>query len=317
MTSVLRLLGTQYPILYTVPYMIRYLTNTQIDKIRWDECIIHSTMPLVYVQSWYLDIVSPGWAALVEDDYLSVMPLPGKQKYMMPYLIQPKFTQQLGIFSRYKPTTDKVHRFMRGIPRKFVWQDFNLNTENILRGVPGTVHRVNYELDLRPSYTAIYNHYHQNTRRNIKKARLAEITISMSNLTDEFISLYGQFAKIKPDEVSLLQLKEVITQAINHNCSKLILARNKAGETISGAFFLCQAQRIIYLTSFNTLEGQGCAAMFLVMDEIIKQSASQPAILDFEGSMVPTIARFFAGFGAIAKPYVRFRNRLARLVPTG
>ncbi len=58
--------------------MINYLKHDQIDQQRWDDCIAHAPNGLVYAWSWYLDIVHPGWEALVEivdDKYLSVMPL--------------------------------------------------------------------------------------------------------------------------------------------------------------------------------------------------------------------------------------------------
>jgi hypothetical protein len=64
--------------------------------------IARSFNGIVYAYSWYLDIVSPGWDALVKDDYKSVMPLTWRKKYGIKYLYQPFFTQQLGVFSSDK-----------------------------------------------------------------------------------------------------------------------------------------------------------------------------------------------------------------------
>ena len=53
--------------------MIAYLTHDQIDKSRWDDCIAHAVNGMAYAWSWYLDVVHPGWEALVEmkeDKYL-------------------------------------------------------------------------------------------------------------------------------------------------------------------------------------------------------------------------------------------------------
>jgi hypothetical protein len=90
--------------------MISYLTNNQIDKNRWDECIGQAVNGLVYAWSWYLDIVHPGWEALVEiecDKYLSVMPITSKRKMLVNYVCQPFFVQQLGVFS-VRPITEEV-----------------------------------------------------------------------------------------------------------------------------------------------------------------------------------------------------------------
>lgn len=80
--------------------MITYLTHNQIDKQRWDDCIKQSPNGNVYALSWYLDIVHPRWEALVEDDYVSVMPLTGNRKCGISYPFQPFFVQQLGVFSK-------------------------------------------------------------------------------------------------------------------------------------------------------------------------------------------------------------------------
>ena len=39
------------------------------------------------------------WDALVEDDYVSVMPLPYRKKMGVTYIFPPTMTQQLGVFS--------------------------------------------------------------------------------------------------------------------------------------------------------------------------------------------------------------------------
>jgi len=49
--------------------MIVYYKHNQIDFERWDKVITNSQNGLVYALSWYLNIVTPGWEALIEDDY--------------------------------------------------------------------------------------------------------------------------------------------------------------------------------------------------------------------------------------------------------
>jgi hypothetical protein len=60
--------------------MIVYHKNHEIDREQWDKCIRNSPGTKPYAWSWYLDIMAPGWEALVDDDYDSVFPfllLPG------------------------------------------------------------------------------------------------------------------------------------------------------------------------------------------------------------------------------------------------
>ena len=60
--------------------MIHYLKHHRIDKARWDRCISKAVNSRVYACSWYLDLVCPGWEALVEEDYTSVFPLTSRWK---------------------------------------------------------------------------------------------------------------------------------------------------------------------------------------------------------------------------------------------
>lgn len=48
--------------------MITYLFNSEIDKDKWDNCIKNSPGAKPYAYSWYLDIMAPGWQALVDED---------------------------------------------------------------------------------------------------------------------------------------------------------------------------------------------------------------------------------------------------------
>ena len=95
--------------------MINYLTNEQIDKSRWDDCVAHAVNGNVYAFSWYLDIVHPEWEALVEmidGNYVTIMPITKKKKYLINYLCQPFFVQQLGVFSRQPITEETTVAFL-------------------------------------------------------------------------------------------------------------------------------------------------------------------------------------------------------------
>jgi hypothetical protein len=55
--------------------------------------------------------------------------------------------------------------------------------------------------------------------------------------------------------------------------------------------------------------------MFLLIDTFIQNNSGKNLILDFEGSNIPGIARFYKGFGAMAETYYSVhQNRLPRLL---
>jgi len=58
-------------------------------------------------------------------------------------------------------------------------------------------------------------------------------------------------------------------------------------------------------------EGKKLGAMFFLVDNFIKTNAEKEIILDFEGSMIPGVARFYSGFGSIPETYFQLKfNRL-------
>ena len=72
--------------------MIVYHKNNEIDREQWDNCIRNTPGAKPYAYSWYLDIMAPGWQALVDDDYDSVFPVPGYHSFWNTIYCQPCFS---------------------------------------------------------------------------------------------------------------------------------------------------------------------------------------------------------------------------------
>ncbi|MDY6802141.1 MAG: hypothetical protein SVU94_13085 [Bacteroidota bacterium] len=274
---------------------IEYLKHNQINKQKWDLTIENSYNGLVYALSWYLDIVSPGWNALVLGDYEGVMPLTVKQKLGLKYLVQPPFCQQLGIF--YAHDNENInHYFSDKIKSLFRYIHIQLNAEN--KFIVAQALKKNYELSLSSSYERLVDSYHKNTKRNLKKA--SNYTLNIVSDVDA-MSIF-MFKKANP----VNNLKEwhykILHSLINTIQYKAeyesIGVLNEEGSLIAAAFFVIFKKRITMLVSSSNNQGKNKAAMFLIIDTIIKKYAGKDYILDFEGGNVEGLARFFAGFGA-------------------
>lgn len=290
--------------------MIRYLKHHQIDLHRWDTAVENARNRLVYGQSWYLDIVSPGWHALVTDDYSGVMPLPAKSKWGIPYLIQPRFTQQLGVFSNQEVTAAVVRSFLKAIPKKFIWCDINLNSANDYAGLKNIIYQDNYELDLNCSYEHIWLEYNMSTRQNIKKATRLGLRVEEELDSSLFLKVYLEGCKVKPDRIGTEQLASIVEFSMQSGIGKIYLVKDTKNNILAGAFYLCQFRRLINLVSFTTKEGRASSAMFSLIDYVIQSNVGQSAVLDFEGSIIPGIAEFFRGFGGNCIKYPRLKNRI-------
>jgi hypothetical protein len=289
---------------------IVHLRNNAIDRERWNSCITQSHNHLTYAYSWYLDVVSPGWEALISEDYEYVMPLPVKRKFKMPYLAQPIFTQQLGIFSKHKINENILEKFIRKIP--YFSYEINLNEHNFhAKASPFP----NFILDLKPDYEQIASKYTKNTLRNIEKAGKLNLRVQSDLSVEEFLDFY--FAVQKHDlSFTYSQLEKLIKTGISANSITLFGAYSTNDELIAELCLLHSQNRLTYLLPISNAEGKSTSAMFLLIDFLIRNEAGKVDILDFEGSKIDGIARFYRGFGARNQPYYtlkRFRPSLYKV----
>jgi hypothetical protein len=282
--------------------MIKYISNREINKEKWDHCIRHSVNRLVYAYSWYLDIVCPGWNALIEDEYESVFPLPSRTKLGIKYIYQPYFAQQLGIFSGNLLTEALVGRFLQAIPARFQFTEIHLNTLNKVDASRyEVVARINHELDLVNSYENIYGNYDQNTKRNVKKAQQADLTIRRKVEPDELITLFRENRGRQEVQLKYIHydiLRKLLDHCLKHTFSAIAGVFLPDGEFCAGAFFLKDESRVIFQLAASSGKARENGAMFLLLDSFIREHAGQPYILDFEGSNDKNVARFYKGFGA-------------------
>ena len=289
--------------LWQASMKITHLKNKAIDYQRWDECIALSHNELVYAYSWYLDVVSPDWEALVADNYSYVMPLPLKSRYKIPYLVQPVLTQQLGIFSANDISEEIVKDFIKEIPY-FSYElalndcNYNINTDVL----------PNYILSLERDYCELATAYSKNTHRNIEKASRLGLNIRQLS-ADEYIHFYFSVDKhyLSPQQPVLEQL---LYKGTEQNAMELIGVHSADNKLIAALCVLKSAKRLIYLLPVSNVQGKESCAMFMLIDELIRQHATEPKILDFEGSRIEGVARLYSGFGARNKPYYilkRFR----------
>ena len=82
--------------------MIKVLHHTQIDSVKWNDCLLKVEDASFYALYEYLTSICE-WEAIVLDngvDYELIVPLPFKKKFCLKYLYQPFFCQQLGVYSK-------------------------------------------------------------------------------------------------------------------------------------------------------------------------------------------------------------------------
>ncbi len=295
--------------------MIRHLKNEEIERDKWDECIADAFNGNVYGFSWYLDIVSPGWEALVEDNYLRVFPLPIKQKLNIVYSMQPYFTQQLGVYSRLALNTDEVALFLQAIPAIFRFIDLNMNVFSRAQADSWKViEMANYELDLIPDYESLREGYSQNVRRNLKKSAESNLSLVKNVRPEEVVTLFRenrgkQFGHLRNEQYAVLL--RLIYAGIHKGIAQVWGVYDAHNELCAGVVWLFSHQDAIFLFSGLSETGRSNGAMPFLVDNFIREHAGRQLTLDFEGSNDEGLARFYGGFGSEKVSYCRIViNRL-------
>jgi len=276
---------------------IIHLRNKTIDYDRWDSCIAQANNHLTYAYSWYLDIVSPDWEALVTDNYEYIMPLPVKNRYRIPYLVQPVLTQQLGIFSNKTIEEPIVEEFIKQIP--YFSYELNLNEQNFY---DKALIFPNFILNLGQPYDQLQKGFSKNTRRNLEKATKLKLKVQAGLTVETFLSFYFSVEKnfLSPKEQVL---EKLIYKGISENALSLYGVYNDHAEIIAALCVLNTGNRITYLLPVSNTRGKETSAMFLLIDSIIRNEAGSNKVLDFEGSRIEGVARLYRGFGAKYHPY--------------
>jgi hypothetical protein len=277
------------------------------------------------------------WDALVLEDYLAVMPLTWRRKAGIRYLYQPAFTQQTGITSGQPITPALVDAFLRALRRQFRFAEIYLNYAN---QYPALEKHSNFILPLDAPYETLAGRYKKDLLRNLKlagKSRPALRYLKDFDLHTAHGYYQQQYEERLPafraedyrhfEELCLMlqQGGQLLVRAVtcdhhipgdhhvtgDQHPSADPLVTGDARQPLCTAVLLRDHTRLYLLQSTTLPAGRATGANHFLLDNLIREWAGTPLILDFEGSDQPGIAHFYENFGSIDQPYFFYRhNRL-------
>ena len=281
---------------------IEYVKQKDIDKVKWDTCIDNAPNALIYAHSYYLDIMSKNWDALIMNDYEVVMPLTWNRKFGITYLRQPAFTQQLGVFGNGSFSNNLTEQFVNKALGLFPFAEINLNFANEYNKC--TAIKCNLILHLNQPFNVIEKSFKKDF---VKKAKSVQLIYEQSNEIEEAIKLFKQFYSKR-----LPNLTEKNYEDLLHLC---ILLKNKGqllirkvnsqeGKLLAISIFFKDNRRIYYMMSATLPGGRSHDANHFLLHEMIKEFSEQNLIFDFEGSEIPSINFFLENSARLSNPTV-------------
>jgi hypothetical protein len=295
--------------------MLVYKKHIEIDKQKWDACLLQSRNGLIFGCSFYLDAVCNQWDALIWNDYEAVFPITRNSKIRVHYFFNPIFALQLGVFSKIPITQKLLESFFIQIPAKIKLIDIYLNEGNQYRGNQFiTSNRVCQQIDLTQPYEQISIHYSTNLKRNLVKARKNNLEIVLSKEGKSVVSLFRENGGESIKDITALhfdRLENLMDRLIERKLCKIYECWC-GKELLAAACFSFFNNRLTYIKGGSTDKGRDLGAMHLIMDEVIHLNVGKDLQFDFGGSSIPAIQKFNKNFGAKNYKYQRlYRNHLS------
>jgi hypothetical protein len=288
---------------------IVYLTSSQLNRQTWDQAVAAARPVIPYAFSWYLDVVAAqGWDALLTPDYGWLLPLPYLRRWRWvgpKSYYQPLFTQQLGIIGAHPPPADVCDAMLKAIPGP--WQ-LALHAGHDSAGLAtfSPKARPNLCLPLDTPYEELFRGYDKALRKRLRKARpqhdLRAGIVSPRELVALYRGMLNHKVGLAPRHYRMVE--RLIKAALVHEQGQIWSVSLPGGQIGAAGFFLHHGGRIINLFGSSTEVGYAAHSMHVLLDGLIERFAGQPGwLFDFEGSTIPSVARFFANFGSQDHPY--------------
>lgn len=278
-----------------------FISMSDIDLRKWNNCILKSANEMVYAYSWYLDVVNNDWEALVYGDYEIVMPLTNSKKYGINYLYQPPFTRQLGIFSRQNINPELVKLFIDAIPNKYKYININLNKYNNIEALKKykMMPRFSYELDLIESYDKILENYSIKHKQNLITALKNKLSVNQGIAPNEFFKLLetsNNKKRLRSEHINIL--RQLIAAVIRYKSGYLYGVYNKYNVLTAAAFFVRSRSKMFLILSVENEEAAQNYASIVLINSFIKEFSYKNLTLDFIGIDLANSDEFCKGFGA-------------------
>lgn len=293
--------------------MIVYHKNDEIDRELWDNCIMSSSVTKPYPYSWFLDIMAPGWEALIDDDYDSVFPIPSYSTFGTRYSVQPAFLQQLGAFSPDKPASAVIYEFLDFMPELFRLTDLSIGQKIKYRGYRVT-EKENYVINLSYPYEKLVDRFTPECRQQIASTVRLRYKPADNIDPDELVNLFLSDKKSNRRKLTykdLGRLKELMQHCIPAGKGIIAGVRDQDEKLIYGIFMIAIQGSLTFIFEAESKSSLANHTGLFAINEIIRENSSSDKILDFAG--ISDNASVVKGilFGGVNIPYYRlYRNRL-------
>ncbi|MBN2522118.1 MAG: hypothetical protein JXB24_02540 [Bacteroidales bacterium] len=295
---------------------IRYVKQADIDPVKWDRTIDVSLNASLYGKSWFLDSVADTWDALIENDYMAVMPLVFRKGFVFTEIYPPLLTKYLGVFSSLPVDHDKINRFILHIPEKFKKINIcmnRLNTQSLqLDRVSG---QTCFELDLISSYDLKRKKYSPIVPDNIAIARENKLSL-IKHLSLTELEYFLRVNVKSGHRIRIFSSLRQILSRLNKKGKAIVVGVYGPENTIcSVAIFVNDTNSIILLYACTNQQCSAYKANYLIIDSFLRDYSGNNITIGFDYTDTIWNENLYHDFGAVkGYCYNVIINRLPALI---
>ena len=277
---------------------IRHLRHTQINFLKWDKCISSAVNGTIFAYSWYLDVSSEGWEAIVADDYEMVMPLTINFKYNYLEISQPILCPQLGVFSAIPITETIVKNFIEAIPKKFKYINIRFNKYNpfVSVDIKNQTHSL-FEMDLIRPYATLASHFKSHLKQYISEMEQQKYSVIQGVTPLQAINYLSQ-TKSLGNNPDFFKMKRIISFTISKNYGKILCLYDQQNTLCGIGYFVFSNYRVHALIMSVTEPADEIMGVTCILNNFIKNFSERHLTLVIEDSGSAKINDIFLSLGA-------------------
>ena len=294
-------------------HKFKYRAHQDIDFERWDRCVSSVECPQPYGFSWYLNWLSDSWDALVYGDYDVVMPVFPRVKNSFKYSTRPFGTQSTGPYSRIPLTSEWSRSLIESAMDHMVYGEFFLSPGTSLYENWKPKEFTNLVIDASPPYEELILKYSTQNKRSIKKANQLKLEWASWTTVKEAVTLWQTTTQEKTSisSVELDRLTKLLEFCSYQKRARLYAVRDEYNQLAGAQCWIDWKGRTTLLLNATNEWGKDNGVSAWLIDQHIQTVAGSKQVIDFEGSSLPGLSRFYTGFGAKNEPfYMHIENRL-------
>jgi len=260
----------------------------------------------LYQNAWWLDAVcGNNWDAVFMDDNKAALAYPIKKKYSLKLIQMPMLTLGLGALP-----IKKTEELLTKIP------PFDLLDLYFLPGVKADSlkgfkqnTRYSYHLQDISNTEKVFANFSSSTRQQIRKAEKTVKVIESTSVETLYKMISNTFKRQdKKTPYTLAYVKSIHEACSKNKCGKILVAKDTEGNIHGSCFLAWDKQTAYYVMGGSDPKFKSSAAYSLIIWEAIKEASKHSKEFDFCGSSIPSIAKFFSGFGGEQVPSLHLKK---------